>query len=62
MENKDSVNIKRASDPRDADRQERSIDKIREQIEAYARAKKDKNKTKKKDKTLEDELFGNEEI
>lgn len=51
--------VKRAVDPQDADRKKKSVDKIKEQIEAYAKRKK---KAKEEPETMEDKLFGNEEI
>lgn len=50
--------VKRAVDTRDATRSKKSVDKIKEQIEAYAKRKR----SNKEPETMEDKLFGNKEI
>jgi hypothetical protein len=54
-------NVRRAVDAEDATREQRAVEKIKEQIKAYARSKK-KQKKESKEKTMEDQLFGNKEI
>lgn len=52
--------FKRALDPEDATRHQKSMRKIRERIEALAKRKKASKSGEKS--SVEDKLFGNEEI